>query len=728
MDIRLKTAIVIGVTLAVLIGVLFTLSAVVILGGFDTLEKNAAEEDMNRVMTAMGNDLIQMDTIAEEWAGMEGVREIFLTNGTAGQASPVSERDFERLQYNLILFCDTSGTIVAGSMYDLNRHQPVLLPESLLANLAPENSLGKYSHELRLTGILRLSDGPMLIVMCPVYRNGSGDSPVLGTVIMGRYLDSLIIRHISAISKTSVEMFDYEDPHSPPEIITARSKFPAGQIPFMYRVNENYYIYNASILTGLVNETSMVTYARINDIFGRPAVIMRMVIPRSIYNQGRMTTDSFIVLVFGACLLFGLVILFLLETTVLSRISLLNNEVNSVKKTRDSAQKVTAGGSDEIGRLAGSVNGMLCELDAMHAQVRVQLVQSEERFSIFFNSSTDIVFVFSLSAEGTPESITGVNDAGCRRLGYSREEFPALPLESLFAENPEEGVRGLMKNYEQQGHTAFESAFLTKEKESFPVDVYAHRFTGAGAPAVLAICHDITERKAAEQQVLSSLQEKVILLREIHHRVRNTFQILISLMNLQIRDISDPGAQQAFRESQNRVRAMSYVYDKVIHSDDLATIDLAKYVRSLATHLASFYGTDSRTVTVGIDIRDVPVHIETAVTLGLVLNELISNSFRHAFPGGRKGRVTIAATQDAEHLTIIVKDDGIGLAAGTDWKSLGRLGFRLADIMVGQLQGTITLDQTEGVKFTIIIPATDRKKYTLENKFGRGDMGETRGS
>jgi len=321
-----------------------------------------------------------------------------------------------------------------------------------------------------------------------------------------------------------------------------------------------------------------------------------------------------------------------------------------------------------------------------------------------------------------------VNDAGCRRLGYSREEFPALPLESLFAENPEEGVRGLMKNYEQQGHTAFESAFLTKEKESFPVDVYAHRFTGAGAPAVLAICHDITERKAAEQQVLSSLQEKVILLREIHHRVRNTFQILISLMNLQIRDISDPGAQQAFRESQNRVRAMSYVYDKVIHSDDLATIDLAKYVRSLATHLASFYGTDSRTVTVGIDIRDVPVHIETAVTLGLVLNELISNSFRHAFPGGRKGRVTIAATQDAEHLTIIVKDDGIGLAAGTDWKSLGRLGFRLADIMVGQLQGTITLDQTEGVKFTIIIPATDRKKYTLENKFGRGDMGETRGS
>ena len=238
---------------------------------------------------------------------------------------------------------------------------------------------------------------------------------------------------------------------------------------------------------------------------------------------------------------------------------------------------------------------------------------------------------------------------------------------------------------------------------------------------------DITEHKQTEelrrhfaeeleQQVKSrtkdlnaSLDEKVILLREVHHRVNNNLQIIISLLNLQSRQITDPGVIAALKESIQRVRTISMVHEKLYQSESLSQIDLADYIRFLSTQIVSYYGIDTRTVTLGIDIEKVMIDVNTAIPLGLILNELISNALRHGFPGGRGGTVSISGRYGDKALTITVKDDGVGLPPGLDWRNTESLGLRLVNSLVDQLDGTIEYRNEHGTMFTITVPTKNAK-------------------
>jgi PAS domain S-box-containing protein len=241
------------------------------------------------------------------------------------------------------------------------------------------------------------------------------------------------------------------------------------------------------------------------------------------------------------------------------------------------------------------------------------------------------------------------------------------------------------------------------------------------ATGYVAIGVDITERKKAEElqkhfseelekQVLSrtgelnaSLQEKVVLLREIHHRVKNNLQIVISLLNLQSRYIEDAATQQIIKESQNRLMAMALVHEKLYQSDDISKIDLDGYVKFLGRNLFDFYGVRRQDVALKTDISGISVGINTAIPIGLILNELLSNSFKHAFPEGRKGEISIAVKRENSMLTILFKDTGAGIPVDLDWRTGKSLGLRLIIVLVEQLFGTIELDLTAGTAFTIVV-------------------------
>jgi len=214
---------------------------------------------------------------------------------------------------------------------------------------------------------------------------------------------------------------------------------------------------------------------------------------------------------------------------------------------------------------------------------------------------------------------------------------------------------------------------------------------------------DITGQKHAEDKIKASLDEKVLLLREIHHRVNNNLQIIISLVNLQMRHIDDERLKQVMAETQNRVRAMAFVHEKLYQSEDISHIDLASYTRFLVTQLFSFYGVDSRQVTLNIDIGKLMLNINTAIPLGLIINELASNALKHAFPNGRTGTLSITIREEDKTLSITVKDDGAGLPADFDWRNAESLGLLLVISLVEQLDGTIELDRRAGTRFTIIV-------------------------
>jgi len=490
MELRKKTAIIVGVTLIGLVLVLFILSEVIVIGAFANLEKKGAEDTMSRVVTALSNDLLLMNTMAGEWTTKESVQK-FLSGPHDPAANPLLDNStFERMQFNIILFFDPSGTIIDGKMYDLSTHREVPLPESLLVYITPKNKLYERSDTHGLTGILRLPDGPMLITMRGVHANGN-QGAMLGSVLMGRYIDQQVLQHISLLTNIPVEIFETDNPNNPRNIIAAKTQIPEGESYFLKRVSEDIFEVNAPQYSLPLNDTFIATYARVNDIFDSPAFIMRVIVIRDIYSQGRLTTNYFIMLLFAACLLYGVVILLLIENTTLSRITQLSSEVSGVAVADDFSMRVTPGGDDEIGHLARSINWMLQQLEGTYAQLKNCFIRSEDRYQILFEKSSDLVVIFSLSDWDNYESIMEVNDAACKRLGYTRDEVLRLPLRSVFAEDAQNTIARMKEQCVKIGEFSFETIVISKFEEKIPVKIYAHILHERENPAVIMICQEI---------------------------------------------------------------------------------------------------------------------------------------------------------------------------------------------------------------------------------------------
>ncbi len=213
---------------------------------------------------------------------------------------------------------------------------------------------------------------------------------------------------------------------------------------------------------------------------------------------------------------------------------------------------------------------------------------------------------------------------------------------------------------------------------------------------------DITERKFAEAQIQASLREKEVLLQEIHHRVKNNLQVISSLLDLQSQQIEEQGMLEVFRESQNRVKSMALVHEKLYQSKNFARINFAEYTESLANYLFKAYELHSGYVSLELDIDEVTLNIDTAIPCGLIINELISNALKYAFPNNRSGTVRVVLHSDNDNnLTMIVEDDGVGFPLDCDFNKVKSLGFQLVNVLVKQLKGSFEIDQSRGSKFRI---------------------------
>ena len=220
----------------------------------------------------------------------------------------------------------------------------------------------------------------------------------------------------------------------------------------------------------------------------------------------------------------------------------------------------------------------------------------------------------------------------------------------------------------------------------------------------MGISYDMTRRKKAEDQVRASLKEKEVLLREIHHRVKNNLQIISSLFNLEINNVKDKQILKIFKESQNRIRTMALIHEKLYQSKNLTRIDFAEYIQSLANYLFRSYGLNPEVIKLKINVGDVFVNIDIAIPCGLIVNELVSNSMKHGFSPGREGEIRIEACSDNDKFTLIVSDNGVGFPKDLDFRNTETLGLQLVCILTDQLEGSIELDRSSGMTFTIKLP------------------------
>lgn len=213
------------------------------------------------------------------------------------------------------------------------------------------------------------------------------------------------------------------------------------------------------------------------------------------------------------------------------------------------------------------------------------------------------------------------------------------------------------------------------------------------------------ERKIIEERMRNSLEEKEVLLREVHHRVKNNMQVITSLLNLQARTIDDPKYREMFDESKNRIRAMAIVHEKLYQTEDIAKIDFSDYISSLANGLFMFYGVRASLVSLSIEAKDIVLGIDTAIPCGLIINELLTNALKYAFPDGREGLIGITVKRDEtmeNAYMLTVKDNGIGLPEGYDFRDSKSLGLLLVTSLAEhQLQGSLKVTRENGTAFHI---------------------------
>jgi two-component sensor histidine kinase len=224
------------------------------------------------------------------------------------------------------------------------------------------------------------------------------------------------------------------------------------------------------------------------------------------------------------------------------------------------------------------------------------------------------------------------------------------------------------------------------------------------AYAVLGVSHDITERKKMETQIAASLQEKDYLLKEIHHRVKNNLQVISSLLSMQARKATDINVKQTLTESQNRVKSIALVHEKLYQSRSLDRIEYGDYLNKVVNHLFESFNVNPAQISWKVNAKEVDVNIEQAVPCSLILNEMITNSLKYAFPQGRKGEITISFTLADNNYTLDYRDNGVGVPEGAHLERAGSLGMQLIHGLTRQLDGKVTIDTTSGVHYTIIFP------------------------
>jgi PAS domain S-box-containing protein len=215
-----------------------------------------------------------------------------------------------------------------------------------------------------------------------------------------------------------------------------------------------------------------------------------------------------------------------------------------------------------------------------------------------------------------------------------------------------------------------------------------------------ALQKEIYEHNIDEERIKASLKEKEVLLKEIHHRVKNNMQIISSMLGLQSAYVQDKKYNEMLQDSQNRIKSMALIHEKLYQSDNMAQVNFSEYVNSLITNLYSSYSINKENVKLNCNLEKVTFNIDTAIPLGLIINELVSNSFKHAFPDNRKGEIVVDISRiDDTHYRLIISDNGIGFAQKSTYTNT--LGLNLVRALTEQIDGKLDIKTNDGSIFII---------------------------
>ena len=326
---------------------------------------------------------------------------------------------------------------------------------------------------------------------------------------------------------------------------------------------------------------------------------------------------------------------------------------------------------------------------------------------------------FRQVVESAPNAMVMINREGAIEMvnaqteglfGYERSELLGQPIEMLVPERFRKAHPGLRGTFfsgpVSRPMGAGRDLFgLKKDGSEFPIEIGLNPIETDAGSMVLSAIVDISDRKHKEDSIHAALKEKDVLLGEIHHRVKNNLQIVHSLLDLQSNNISDQIVLGMLRESQNRIRSMALIHQTLYQSKDFARVDFRAFLDSLAPTLISSYGLGSDRVKLTMNASEVQLPINAAIPCGLVVNELISNALKHAFPGDIRGEITVDLSSESPTMVgLAVSDDGVGIAEDFDLAQTATLGLQLVTMLTDQLGGQLEVHHRNPTRFKLSFP------------------------
>ncbi|MDP3033604.1 MAG: CHASE4 domain-containing protein [Methanobacteriaceae archaeon] len=651
---------------------------------------NAAEDTENQYATmvlqntinSLNNDLDSINNTANDWSQYDAAYDFVKDNNTNFKERSLINDTFSRLKINFIIFTNNSGDIVFSKAVDLQSKKEI--PMYFNINNVTKDYI-QYLQEKNTTessGFIYINGRPLMLVTKPVLRSGGeGSSP--GYMIMGRYLDTYASNSLPKNSKLSIT-----------PVNSSKDLEVFNNIN-----NSNSNLNQSPIIIKTTNNDFLTGYSILRSSSGRPSLVLKVEMPRSIYKSSQRST----LLLALSLLISGIVAAFLiynfLDRNLLRRLDKITSSVLDIGKSSDLSGRIPVLGDDELANLAISVNEMLKSLEKSN----IELKKSREGYkTIFENTGTAMLLLdknMNIFLANTHfKEIFNLDDGNNN-------------LKDLMAKKDHKKLQDYQLNLESNVNDFknYELHLINKEGEIR--DFYATFSFMKGADEVLISLIDITEHKKTGNKIRESLKEKEILLREIHHRVKNNLQIISVLLSLQSEEIDDPEILEKYKESENRIHSMALIHEKMYQSNDLSSIDFTDYVKNLIADITYAYGFDSSSLDITMDLNNYNMSIETVMPLGLIINELVSNSLKYAFQNKSSKKINIILEKlDNDQFKLEISDNGIGFPENIDFKNTSSLGLQLVNELVQQIDGQIEVFNKKGTNFIINFQEPEYKK------------------
>jgi PAS domain S-box-containing protein len=335
----------------------------------------------------------------------------------------------------------------------------------------------------------------------------------------------------------------------------------------------------------------------------------------------------------------------------------------------------------------------------LHQEIAAR-TKIERELNRIINSMSESLIVLE-----PDERIEMVNPAGCELLGMEKTELAGSFFSDISGYTISEFFTDECSTFGLSRCKTFETFLIKKDGHKVPVILSVSELQDlpSSRKGFVCLATNITDRVEADRELKASLVEKEVLLKEIHHRVKNNMQIMVSLLNLQMKNIQDEEVVKALRLNQNRVQAMALVHEILYGSDSFSRIDFKKYIETLTVNLISSY-VSSESIHLNVKVDTLKMLIEQALPCGLIINEVVTNAIKYAFVGTTPAELNVICTrQGSDEIKIEVSDNGVGWPDGFDWREHNGLGMRLISILgEKQLDGTVEFSSNSGVTFSLL--------------------------